>query len=170
MTLDQLNHLPPPEAWIAFERCCGASAWVEYMCARRPFRDPAELMREAERLAARLRPEDWREAFAHHPRIGDAVALRARFPATAGWARDEQGGAAAAPDATLEALARGNREYEERFGFTFVVCATGKSAEEMLAMLEARLGNPRDVELAIAAEEQMKITRLRLEKLLGEAP
>ena len=79
MTLDQLNQLPAQEAWIAFERCCGASAWVEQMCSRRPFRDQVELLREAERAAAALGAEDWREAFAHHPRIGDVTALRERF-------------------------------------------------------------------------------------------
>ena len=109
---------------------------------------------------------EWREAFAHHPRIGDMASLRARFASTAGWAADEQRGAAQATEETLAALARGNRVYEERFGCIFIVCATGKSAAEMLALLEARLGNDPEHEMRMAADEQMKITRLRLEKLL----
>ena len=136
------------------------------MCAARPFRGRAEIVAEAERVWRALEPGDWREAFAHHPPIGDAEALRTRFAATATWAADEQRGAAAASEETLALLAAGNRSYEERFGYVFIVCATGKSAGEMLALLEARLHNHPDAEIRIAAEEQMKITGLRLEKLL----
>ena len=168
MTLGQLNMLPAQEAWIALERCCGASAWVEHMCAQRPFRDRDHLLSEAERGAERLGPADWREAFAHHPRIGDVAALREKFAATARWAGDEQRGASAASEVVLEALALGNRDYEQKFGHIFIVCATGKSADEMLALLRARIGNDLERELAIAAGEQMKITRLRLDKLLAE--
>ena len=169
MTLDRLNQLSNHEAWVAFERCCGAAAWVEHMCAHRPYRDRDALMREAERGEAELAPDDWREAFAHHPRIGDLGALRERFAATAGWAGDEQRGATAASDATLEAVAAGNREYETRFGYIFIVCATGKSAQEMLDLLRARLDNDPGAELRIAAAEQAQITRLRLDKLLAES-
>jgi 2-oxo-4-hydroxy-4-carboxy-5-ureidoimidazoline decarboxylase len=168
MNLDQLNHLPTQDAWTAFERCCGASAWVEHMCGARPFRSPQALAEAAERGFELLGPDDWREAFAHHPRIGDVAALREKFAATAHWAGDEQKGASSADDATIEALAAGNRDYEARFGFIFIVCATGKSASEMLALLQARLPQKPETELKIAAEEQRKITRLRLEKLLAE--
>ena len=168
MTLEQLNRLAPQDAWSAFERCCGASVWIEHMCAHRPYDGRAAVIAAAGNADALLGPADWGEAFAHHPRIGDAAALRARFAATAQWAGEEQRGAAEASDATLEALARANLEYEQRFGHIFVVCATGKTADEMLALLRARLPNNPDVELEIAAGEQRKITRLRLEKLLTE--
>ncbi len=160
--------MPIAEARAAFERCCGAGAWVERMCAGRPYSDHARLIATADRAADSLGPDDWREAFAHHPRIGDVDALRQRFATTAAWAGDEQRGTAAASDETLAALARGNRDYEERFGYIFIVCATGKSAAEMLAMLERRLGNDPGPELENAAREQRMITRLRLEKLLAE--
>jgi 2-oxo-4-hydroxy-4-carboxy-5-ureidoimidazoline decarboxylase len=139
------------------------------MVAARPFADRVQLLAFADALARDLSRADWLEAFSHHPRIGDVAALREKFAATAAWASQEQRGAAAASDATLEALARGNRTYEERFGYIFIVCATGRSADEMLALLEARLHNDPADELGFAAAEQMKITRLRLEKLLEDA-
>jgi 2-oxo-4-hydroxy-4-carboxy-5-ureidoimidazoline decarboxylase len=166
MTLAELNELSQAQAFAAFERCCGARAWVERMCAARPFASAEALLAEAERQWEALGEREWREAFAHHPRIGDVEALRKRFASTAAWAADEQRGAAAADEDTLAALANGNRLYEERFGCIFIVCATGKSAAEMLALLEARLGNEPAHELRVAAGEQGKITRLRLEKLL----
>ena len=166
MTLEQLNRLPDDEARAAFERCCRARAWVERVCAGRPFRNRAGLFAAAERAADKLRRPDWLEAFAQHPRIGDREALRTKFAASAAWAGEEQQGAAAAPAATLDLLAEGNRAYEEKFGYIFIVCATGKSAGEMLGLLEARLGTDPEAELGHAAEEQMTITRLRLEKLL----
>lgn len=170
MTLDELNALPEPQARLELERCCGAAAWVRRMCAARPFHGRDELHARSEQAASLLAPDDWREAFAHHPRIGDVDALRARFPSTAGWAASEQGGTAGAPDDVLEALAADNRAYEERFGYIFIVCATGRSAGEMLALLRERLVNPPAVEFGNAVREQMKITRLRLEKLLDGAP
>jgi 2-oxo-4-hydroxy-4-carboxy-5-ureidoimidazoline decarboxylase len=176
VTLEELNRLDGEAARAALERCCGAGAWVERMVAGRPYRNATGLLAAAERAADKLRAPDWLEAFAHHPRIGDRAALATApagagagaRPAVAAWAGDEQRGAAAAADATLEALVRGNRAYEQKFGYIFIVCATGKSAEEMLALLEARLGNDPDTELVNAAREQRAITRLRLEKLLAE--
>jgi len=179
MTLEELNRLPLEQARAALERCCGARAWVEDMCAARPWRDREALLAAAERVADALEREDWLEAFAHHPRIGDRESLRAKYasaPAGAGevqrsaaaWARAEQHGASAASEVTLDALAEGNRAYERRFGYIFIVCATGKSADEMLALLRARLANDADVELSNAAREQRAITRLRLEKLVSE--
>lgn len=169
MTLEALNRLPAAEAREAFARCCGASRWIEAMLAARPFADRAALAAAAERAFEPLARADWLEAFSHHPKIGDVSALRAKFATTAAWAGAEQRGAAGAGEATLAALAAGNRTYEERFGYIFIVCATGKSAEEMLALLEARIGNDPAAEIAIAAGEQKKITRLRIDKLLGEA-
>jgi 2-oxo-4-hydroxy-4-carboxy-5-ureidoimidazoline decarboxylase len=109
---------------------------------------------------------DMLEAFSHHPEIGsDIASLRQRFAATAAWSSAEQAGVAGADDATLEALRDGNVRYREKFGYVFLVCATGKTAAEMLALLRARLAHDPDTELQIAAAEQAKITRLRLEKL-----
>src|SRR6185503_1116256 len=134
---DELNRLSTAAAHEALERCCGAARWIEAMLAARPFADRAALIAAAERAFAPLVRADWLEAFAHHPKIGDVSALRARFASTAAWAASEQGGAATAAGATLESLAEGNRAYEERFGYIFIVCATGKSAEEMLGLLRA---------------------------------
>lgn len=168
MTLAELDRLPAAEARAAFERCCGARRWVEAMEAGRPYRRSEALLVAAERAMDALGRADWLEAFSHHPRIGDVAALREKFATTAAWAGAEQSGTATAAEATLAALARGNEEYHRRFGYIFIVCATGRSADEMLAMLEQRLRNPPDAELAIAAAEQRKISRLRLAKLLEE--
>lgn len=143
-------------------RCCGSRRWVERMADRRPFSSAQDLYKQAEDAWWSLEPADWLEAFSHHPRIGDKAALRQK------WAGQEQAGAARAPDAVIDALAAGNAEYEKRFNHIFIVCATGKSAEEMLALLRGRLGNRPEEELRVAAGEQAKITRLRLEKLLKE--
>lgn len=109
-----------------------------------------------------LAPGDWLEAFRQHPKIGDRSALRARFPHTAHMSAHEQRGVDAASDTLLDALAEGNRVYEEKFGFIFIVCATGKTAAEMLGLLRARLANQADREIRAAAGEQAKITELRL--------
>jgi 2-oxo-4-hydroxy-4-carboxy-5-ureidoimidazoline decarboxylase len=169
VTVEELDRLPTDQTQQALERCCGARAWVERMCAARPFGSRDALFAAAERIWRSLSASEWREAFAHHPRIGDVDSLRKRFASTAGWAAAEQSGAAAASEATLSALAEGNRAYEEKFGYIFIVCATGKSADQMLALLEARLPNDPEREIENAAEEQMKITRIRIEKLLGGA-
>jgi 2-oxo-4-hydroxy-4-carboxy-5-ureidoimidazoline decarboxylase len=168
MTLAELNALPAEEAWRALERCCGASVWVDAMCANRPYASTEDLLAGSEAAFADLRRDDWLEAFAHHPKIGDAAALWERFAATAAWAGEEQKGAAAAGGATLRELAEGNAAYEERFGFIFILSATGKSAAEMLALLRERLENEPADEMRVAAEEQKKITALRLRKLIGE--
>lgn len=167
MDLDALNSLSKEEAMQALERCCGSHRWCEAMEGLRPFRDQAQLFLRADQVWSSLDQEDWHEAFRHHPRIGDIGSLRAKFAATANWASDEQKGATAASEETLKALAAGNQEYEARFGHIFLVCATGKSADEMLALLRARMSNVPDAELRVAVGEQAKITRLRLEKLLS---
>lgn len=137
------------------------------MVAARPFRSLAGLLGAADTAWAACGPADWLEAFSHHPRIGDLDSLRRRFADTAAWATGEQAGTAEADEATLAALAAGNASYERVFGHIFIVCATGKTAPEMLALLEARLANTPESEACVAAAEQHKITRLRLEKLLS---
>ena len=137
------------------------------MIAARPFGSRDRLFASAEAAWRDLASEDWREAFAAHPKIGDPASLRARFAETRQWAEGEQAGALEASEATLSALAQDNQAYEARFGHIFIVCATGKTAEEMLSLLRARLHNDPDTELRVAAGEQAKITRLRLLKLLA---
>ena len=129
------------------------------MIGSRPFAGGSEVLAAAENIWWELDPPDWQQAFAAHPRIGDKVA--------SGWARDEQSGASAASTDTIKALAEVNRDYEKRFGHIFIVCATGKTAGEMLAMAQLRLQNSPDEELRIAAAEQLKITKLRLMKLVS---
>lgn len=147
-------------------RCCGASRWVSGILKARPFADDAALFRAADDVWATMQRVDILEALEHHPRIGANLdELRKKYASTASWALGEQSGAVSADEATLTALRDGNVEYEKRFGHIFVVCATGKSAAEMLALLRARLPNEAATELRIAASEQAKITRIRLEKL-----
>jgi len=155
----------PDEARDLLRSCCGASAWVERMMARRPFGSRDALMATARDEWFGLQRSDWLEAFGHHPKIGDRDSLRQRFARTAHLSEREQAGVDGASEDVLEALAAGNREYERRFGYIFIVCASGKSADEMLGMLRQRLPNPPDVEIWIAAEEQARITELRLKKL-----
>jgi 2-oxo-4-hydroxy-4-carboxy-5-ureidoimidazoline decarboxylase len=166
VTQPEFGALYGAEARAALERCCGVSRWVESMLAARPFADRAQLFAVAERAFGAFVRADWLEAFSHHPKIGDLDALRTKFATTSAWAGEEQRGASAADEQTLRRLSEGNRAYEERFGYIFIVCATGKGASEMLGLHEARLGNAPELELAVAASEQKKITRLRLEKLL----
>jgi len=161
-----LNALSREEAALALERCCGATRWVQGMLARLPFSSHTAVYAAAVEVWAQLGPDDYREAFSHHPEIGANLdELRQKFAKTASLSQAEQSGALGASEATLRALRDGNRAYRERFGFSFIVCASGKSAEEMLSLLQARLKHAPDLELDIAATEQAKITHLRLEKL-----
>jgi 2-oxo-4-hydroxy-4-carboxy-5-ureidoimidazoline decarboxylase len=161
----RLDVAAPDEARDLLRRCCGASAWIEHMVARRPFASREALIAAARDEWFALEQSDWLEAFSHHPKIGDREALRQRFARTAHLSEREQAGVDGASEETLVALAEGNHEYERRFGYIFIVCASGKSAGEMLQLLRHRLPNPPDVEIRIAAEEQMKITELRLKEL-----
>jgi 2-oxo-4-hydroxy-4-carboxy-5-ureidoimidazoline decarboxylase len=161
----EFDALPDHQALLLLQSCCGASAWVHGMLARRPFGTVVRLLDAADEIWWSLTPDDWREAFEHHPRIGERAAAVPQGAAARDWSADEQRGASAAHEATRQALAEGNREYERRFGHIYLVCATGKSAEEMLALLRQRLSNDPATELRVAAGEQAKITRLRLEKL-----
>jgi 2-oxo-4-hydroxy-4-carboxy-5-ureidoimidazoline decarboxylase len=166
MTLDKLNTLSARDAQTLFKLCCGSSAWVRGMTERRPFRSAEEIVRSADEVWEALSPDDWKEAFAHHPRIGDIKEMRRKFASTAAWAEGEQSGVGGAPEKVIKALYEGNNLYESKFGYIFIVCATGKSAQEMLSLLNERLNNiPKD-EIAVAAREQAKITKLRIGKIL----
>jgi OHCU decarboxylase len=173
MRLDELNALDDAGAERELTRCCGSRRWAQRIAAARPFRDFASLADAADRIWWALDEADWREAFAAHPKIGGAAeaagAGRARAGGvadTVGWAAQEQSGVAAATRDVTDRLAIANRDYEARFGYIFIICATGRSAVEMLDALERRLGHAPEQELRLAAEEQRKITRLRLTKLL----
>ena len=161
----RLDRAAPAEARDLLRSCCGASAWVERMMARRPFASHDALMATARDEWFGLQRSDWLEAFGHHPKIGDRDSLRQRFARTAHLSEREQAGVDGASEDVLEALAAGNREYERRFGYIFIVCASGKPADAMLELLRRRLTNPPDVEILVAAGEQAKITELRLKKL-----
>ena len=160
-----LDALPAHEAMLLLQSCCGATAWVQAMVARRPFQTLGILLRDADELWWSLTPDDWREAFDHHPRIGERVAATEQSRRAQAWSEGEQKGVDSAAANLRDALAEGNREYERKFGHIYLVCATGKSAEEILAMLRDRLNNDATTELRVAAGEQARITRLRLEKM-----
>lgn len=156
--IDRLNALSGGEAEEALLACCGSRAWARQVAESRPFRDLADLEEKSDRIWRSLGREDWLEAFAVHPRIGEPGSR---------WSEQEQAGAREADAQTLAELVEANRAYESRFDHIFIVCATGKSAGEMLGLLRGRLDNDPEAELRIAAEEQRKITHLRLEKLLS---
>jgi 2-oxo-4-hydroxy-4-carboxy-5-ureidoimidazoline decarboxylase len=181
MQLDELNALDADTAARELLRCCGSTAWARQMAAARPFASVDAILEAADRTWWHLGEADWREAFGAHPKIGaggaggaagaerGGGAGRAGQAGTEAWSAEEQAGVAGAPDHVTKGLAIANREYEARFGYIFIICATGKSAAEMLDGFERRLGNAPEEELHIAAEEQRKITRLRLAKLLERA-
>ena len=158
MTLAELNAMAPTDAADALWRCCSSTRWAGTMAALRPFRNTAELYQAAESVWRELSSPDWMEAFSYHPRIGERAA---------GWASDEQSGARDASQRIKGELVKWNTEYERRFGHVFLICATGKQADEMLREMEKRMNHEPAAELRVAAGEQAKITRLRLEKLLS---
>ncbi len=161
MTVEEFNALSAESAGRELLRCCGSREWVQAMAEARPFQSVAALCSEAEQIWWRLSPADWLEAFRAHPKIGGPTSDSA-------WAAQEQAGVGSATTSTVTGLAQGNEEYLTKFGYIFIVCATGKSAEEMLAILRSRLANDPEDELQMAAAEQSKITRIRLEKLVAE--
>jgi len=138
------------------------------MSEARPFGNMQHLMGEADHLWSSLSAQDWLEAFRAHPKIGEQKAAARQSEQTQAWSAQEQSSVQEAATSTKAALAQGNRQYERQFGFIFIICATGKTAEEMLSILNRRLQNSPETELEVAADEQRQITRLRLEKLLNE--
>ena len=164
--LRRLNSLPREEAAAELLKCCGSTRWAEAMTEERPFVDERALLETADRVWRGLGREDWLEAFRSHPKIGERKAARETGEGARRWSEEEQSGTRDAGGDVLAELAAANREYEEKFGHIFIVCATGKSAAEMLALLRQRLGNDAETELRVAAEEQRRITQLRLKKSL----
>ncbi|HLG41160.1 MAG TPA: 2-oxo-4-hydroxy-4-carboxy-5-ureidoimidazoline decarboxylase [Chitinophagaceae bacterium] len=168
MTLHELNTLPKQQLKEELAKCCGSSAWVNKMLPFFPADDLVELLEDAEEQWYQCSEEDWKEAFSYHPKIGDSESLKKKFASTAQLASGEQSGVNTASQKIIEALADGNKKYEDKFGYIFIVCATGKSADEMLEILQTRLKNDLKDEIETAADEQNKITKLRLEKLLDD--
>ena len=166
MNLDAFNAADSATASEALRRCCSCSRWIAQLVHGRPYPNAEALRAAADRVWAELDEDDYLEAFAGHPQIGDIDSLREKYADTRSLAAGEQSGVSGADDETLQRLARGNQIYLERFGFIFIVCATGKSAGDMLELLEARLDNTRAQEIANAAEEQRKIFQIRLGQLL----
>ena len=166
----RLNALSMEEAQAELLKCCGSTNWARRMTQQRPFPTGGDAMRRlldsADRVWWDLGREDWLEAFSRHPRIGEKAAAKDASAETRRWSEEEQSGTRSAREQVLAALAKANRAYEQRFGYVFIVCATGKSSEEMLALLQQRLQNDPAAELRMAAEEQRRITHLRLQKLL----
>jgi 2-oxo-4-hydroxy-4-carboxy-5-ureidoimidazoline decarboxylase len=158
MTLSELNQLAPDEAARLLLQACASSEWARQLSAQRPFTDMTALLDDADRVWLGLGEVDWFEAFGAHPRIGER--------ASSAFSQQEQARALTAGDQVRQALAQGNAEYEQRFGFIFLVSASGRSSEEILEILRRRMSNDRGTEIRNAVGEQMKITRLRLQKLV----
>ena len=167
MTLETLNRLSVQEAFEELFKCCGSTRWASHVNENRPFESETVLMNIADKAWASCKESDYKEAFTHHPKIGDVESLSKKFASTAKWASGEQKSVESASKATITRLTEQNEAYLSKFGFIFIVCATGKSADEMLQLLEERIGNDQADELEIAAAEQHKITIIRLKKLLS---
>jgi OHCU decarboxylase len=160
----KLNRLPREGAYAELLKCCGSTRWAREVAALKPFWDVTQVVIIGHRVWSELQTEDWLEAFRAHPKIGETRAKAAVTEEERRWSEGEQQRASGATGETRAALAEANREYEERFGFIFIICASGRTAEEILAALRGRMTNDRDTELRVAAAEQWDITELRLRK------
>jgi 2-oxo-4-hydroxy-4-carboxy-5-ureidoimidazoline decarboxylase len=165
-TLAEWNAADHSEAIESMIACCGSHRWAEEMVALRPVPSVARLSEAADTLWRKMGESDLLEAFACHPRIGEQKQAQGSSQSAA-WSRQEQSLANNAPDSVLAEIAERNKLYEQQFGFTYIVCATGKSAEQMLDLLNRRLMNDRSAELKEAAEQQRQITQIRLGKWLA---
>jgi 2-oxo-4-hydroxy-4-carboxy-5-ureidoimidazoline decarboxylase len=167
MTIEQFNILSSEEAFKEIFKCCGATNWAHAVVAKRPYSTVALLKESSDAIWNACGTEDFLEAFTHHPKIGDKKSLEKKFASTSSWASNEQSGVDSANDKVLDELAKGNTDYENKFGYIFIVCASGKSAEEMLQLLQERLPNSPEQEIVVAAGEQNKITHIRIDKLFS---
>jgi OHCU decarboxylase len=164
--IDEINSIPSERAEAEFLKCCGAKRWASKMSAARPFENLEHMVATADRIWWSLEPDDWQEAFHSHPKIGEKKPAATVAKKSLGWSESEQSGTRGSTQQTMDQLAELNRQYEEKFGFIYIICATGKSAEEMLAILRDRIKHDTETELRNAATEQAKITTLRLNKLI----
>tara|TARA_B110000967_G_scaffold182729_1_gene200872 strand:+ start:32 stop:523 length:492 start_codon:yes stop_codon:yes gene_type:complete len=161
----KINELSVTDQRAAFLRCCSSKAWVDLMLVNMPFYDEFSLLDCADKCWQGLKEADYLEAFSGHPKIGDLESLRGKYSSTATFASREQSAAIDADEDVLKMLAVGNKSYEKKFGFIFIVCASGKSAEEMLSLLQSRMVNDRETELTNAAEQQRQIFHIRIKQL-----
>jgi len=166
LKLDQLNQLSEAEAYEEFYKCCACTKFCKDLVTSRPYKTKQDLFTKADSLWSQYSEAEFLEAFRGHSKIGDLSSLKLKYANTSEWSQQEQAGMQGVDEAVLKELLAVNDKYESKFGFIFIVCATGKSAVEMLEICKSRLPNERHQELIIAAIEQSKITRVRLEKLL----
>jgi 2-oxo-4-hydroxy-4-carboxy-5-ureidoimidazoline decarboxylase len=166
--LSRWNHLPPDLAANEILPCCGSQAWAAALAAQRPVQDVATLLESSDRIWQALTAADWLQAFQTHPRIGGKASPADASPRSADWSSQEQSRAADSADSLKQALLEGNQAYEQKFGRTFIICATGKTASDILQHLHGRMENTEAAELLEAAEQQRQITQLRLRKWLAE--
>jgi allantoicase len=164
--LASLNSLTAEDAATELRQCCGSRRWTEQMSSDRPYSSLEALLTHADQVWWALTPDDWLEAFRSHPKIGEKKAGNKVSAQSQQWSGQEQAGVTSASQQTVDSLAELNLAYEQKFGFIFIICATGKTSEEMLAALKERLQHDSDTELRLAAAEQAKIIELRLKKLL----
>ncbi len=167
MTIAEFDHLPEEKKKELLTQCCGSSGWIDKMLTIFPVEDLVEFLEAAEQKWNECSEKEQIMAFEHHPKIGDIKSLKEKFADTAGWTEVEQSGVIGSNEKTLHQLALASEEYENHFGFIFIFCATGRSAKEMLTDLHSRINNSKEDEIKIASAEQLKITKLRLEKLFG---
>ena len=166
MSLDKINDASETQVYSIFESCCCAPKWIEGMINARPFINTDALLSSSQQCFSVLNDQDYLCAFEGHPQIGDLSTLQEKYANTSGTASHEQSGMSIADTAVLEEMVQLNKDYLIKFGFIFIVCASGKSASEMLQLIKNRIGNDRPTELILAGREQAKITTLRLEKLV----
>ncbi|TEW53126.1 2-oxo-4-hydroxy-4-carboxy-5-ureidoimidazoline decarboxylase [Psychromonas sp. RZ22] len=166
MSLEQINKASEVQAYSIFESCCCAPNWVNQMIKARPFNDAVSLLKVSQNIFLQLTEQDYLKAFTGHPQIGNLATLHKKYANTSSTASHEQSGMSSAEKEVLEEMVELNQIYLQKFGFIFIVCASGKSALQMLELIKSRIGNERLYELKIASDEQVKITTLRLEKLL----
>jgi len=165
MTIAEFDHLDTAQKRTLLLQCCGSAVWADKIIAILPAEDLIDLLEIAEDTWYACGKQDWLEAFAQHPKIGDLQSLKEKFNSTAQLAEDEQSSVKQASEQILKELAEGNQQYEEKFGYIFIISASGKSANDMLGSLKERMKNSPEEELKIAMEEQLKIAKLRIEKL-----
>jgi 2-oxo-4-hydroxy-4-carboxy-5-ureidoimidazoline decarboxylase len=167
MRLEEFNRLSKENARAELFKCCGCTTWANKLIDFFPFSTVDALKEKSDLIWNSCNEADWKEAFSHHPKIGEKKIDPVLFDSTKSWAEDEQSGVKMAEENILVKLANANMRYENRFGFIFIVCATGKTADEMLEIITERLMNDPKKEIQIAAEEQNKITHLRIDKLVS---
>ena len=165
MTVASFDHLEIPEKKELLYKCCGSKTWVNFMIDLMPFEDLVDVLEDAEQVWYNCDQADWLEAFSQHPKIGDTNNMKEAFPATAEIAASEQSGMNNASGYIHTEISELNKKYQDKHGFIFIIYASGRSAEILLQSLITRINNDTETELELAAEEQNKITRSRLEKL-----